>query len=86
MAHEGPVMVEVDMNSWGPVCHQICRPAAQGSRMSQRTGLTLIGLGAIGRAIVQRTRDWPEFSLRHVVVTPRSVKRRASGWGHRCRW
>ena len=33
--------------------------------MSQPTGLTLIGLGAIGRAIVQRTRDWPEFSLRH---------------------
>ena len=42
--------------------------------MSQPTGLTLIGLGAIGRAIVQRTRDWPEFSLRHVVVTPRSVE------------
>ena len=42
--------------------------------MSQATGLTLIGLGAIGRAIVQRTRDWPEFSLRHVVVTPRSVE------------
>ena len=41
--------------------------------MSQTTGLTLIGLGAIGRAIVQRTRDWPDFSLRHVVVTPRSV-------------
>jgi aspartate dehydrogenase len=42
--------------------------------MNQRTGLTLIGFGAIGRAIVQRTRDWPDFSLRHVVVTPRSVQ------------
>lgn len=42
--------------------------------MNQRTGLTLIGLGAIGRAIVQRTRDWPDFSVRHVVVTPRSVE------------
>ena len=41
--------------------------------MNQRTGLTLIGLGAIGRAIVQRTCDWPDFSVRHVVVTPRSV-------------
>mgnify|MGYP000214894057 CR=1 FL=1 len=42
--------------------------------MSQTTGLTLIGLGAIGRAIVQRTRDWPDFSVRHEVVTPRSVQ------------
>jgi aspartate dehydrogenase len=41
--------------------------------MSPSSALTLIGLGAIGRALVERTRDWPGLNLRHVVVTPRSV-------------
>lgn len=41
--------------------------------MNRSSALTLIGLGAIGRALVERTRDWPGLTLRHVVVTPRSV-------------
>ena len=41
--------------------------------MNRSSALTLIGLGAIGRALVERTHDWPGLSLRHVVVTPRSV-------------
>ena len=42
--------------------------------MRRSTELTLIGLGAIGRALVERTRGWSDLTLRHVVVTPRSVQ------------
>eukprot|EP01036_Dinobryon_divergens_P049199 gene49199-65938_t len=58
----GPVVVEVDMAAWGsfPV-----------NMRSQQ--LTLIGFGAIGRAVYQRMQAHPAVQITHIVVSEHKV-------------